>query len=250
MKHFKYAFLPVFAIVFIFASINISAQEKEKSDLKKKLSELKGKVEKITVTVDGKEVVFEGKDAQALAKKMRTTGPASFAYTINGSKSKAKAYHVITRDIDVDGIDDAEALDEDVTVTLSGTGDSDKATKKIIVKKNDGKTKLTITTTDKDGKEVVKELDGEEAEKYLKENDEGVVYISSGKAHAYSHSPAKVKIIRARPSKAVIIEGESLDDDDDTATATEIYIEKGDKAKKEVIVKKKKAETKKIEKED
>jgi hypothetical protein len=139
-------------------SLTILAQDK-KDDLDKKLDQLKGKVEKLTVKVDGKDVVFEGKDAEGLAKKLRAFGkmPNMVWLSDEDGKFEGKDGNVIMYRFNKKG-------DE---FNVEAKGDE---TKKVEVKIEDGKKKVSITTF-KDGKEETKTYEGEEAEKFLNENE-------------------------------------------------------------------------------
>lgn len=149
-------------MLFIVLGITLNAQDKESKD---KLADLKGKVEKVTIKVDGKDVVFEGKDAERIAKIAKATG-------------ESKAFVFSTDE------DDAPGMKKRIKVYTSG-GDSkfdvvtsddfdwkaDGDQKKVKVEIKDGKKSITVTTN-KDGKEEIKTYEGEEAEKFLKEQGE------------------------------------------------------------------------------
>jgi hypothetical protein len=149
----------IIAVIFLFGifSLTVLAQDK-KDQLDSKLDQLKGKVEKLTVKVDGKDVVFEGKDAEDLAKKLRTFG------------KMPKMHWLSEEDGELEGEDGNVMIykfrknDDDFDWTAKGEDN-----KKIEVKIEDGKKKVSVTTF-KDGKEETKTYEGEEAEKFLKEN--------------------------------------------------------------------------------
>jgi hypothetical protein len=149
--------ITLFFLLGIF-SLTILAQDK-KDDLDKKLDQLKGKVEKLTVKVDGKDVVFEGKDAEELAKKLRAFGkmPNMVWLSDEDGKFEGKDGNVMMYRFNRKG-------DE---FNVEAKGDD---TKKIEVKIEDGNKKVSVTTF-KDGKEETKTYEGEEAEKFLKENE-------------------------------------------------------------------------------
>lgn len=141
-------------------SMNLLAQEKGED--KSKLDQLKGKVEKITVKVDGKDVVFEGDDAQKMADRLK-------------SEKRTKIFS---------SGDLKEMEDGDGNVMVfkykGRSGDfvfkKDGGKKKINVEIKDGKKVVSITTM-KDGKEETKTYEGDEAEKFLKE-EKGMKHIS------------------------------------------------------------------------
>lgn len=154
--------LIVIAIFFLLGLFNLTilAQDK-KDDLEKKLDQLKGKVEKLTVKVDGKDVVFEGKDAQDLAKKLQTLGklPNMVWLSDEDGKFESKDGNILMyRFKNKDGKIDVDAVGEENKI--------------VEVKIEDGKKKITVTTN-KDGKDETKTYEGEEADKFLKENEKG-----------------------------------------------------------------------------
>ena len=250
MKNFKNIFMFLLLSAVLTGNSNIFAQEGGKPDLNKKLAEIKGKVEKITVNVDGKDVVFEGKEAEKLAKRMKSNSEAQFysiaeGKALSSGKSGAKTYKIITDEGDV--VKAGRARGEDIVLTVVGEKDSDAVAKNIQVEKNDGNTKVTIITTDKDGKKTEKVLEGDEAEKYINENNDGVsVYMVEGKDLAVA-SPHMVKIVKGKPAKRIIIE---KGEDDNNCCSSAVIIEKGAKVKKEVILKKIKEDSKTDKKED
>jgi hypothetical protein len=149
----------IIAIICLFGifSLTVLAQDK-KDQLDSKLDQLKGKVEKLTVKVDGKDVVFEGKDAEKLAGKLKAFSkmPDIKWFSEEDGKFEGEGGNVMIykfRDGD-DNMDWTVKSDED---------------KKIEVTIEDGKKKVSVTTS-KDGKEETKTYEGEEAEKFLKEN--------------------------------------------------------------------------------
>lgn len=229
------------AALFLMTTITVTAQEK--SELNKKLNELKGKVEKVTVKVDGKDVVFEGKEAESLVKKMKSGSMANYFYRTTPGKLSAGNIKILTRSKDDDELIDVEEL-------AASLGDEDALPSnrmKMKVEKLDGNLKLTVVETGKDGKEVEKTYEGEEAEKYLKEHDEIKVFTS----HKFDvKAPMRVKMLKGKPLRTVIIEKDSEDEDEKEIEAT-VVITKGDKAtKKDVIIEKKKKELKKENKEE
>jgi hypothetical protein len=144
----KSKFIAMLTIILLaLFSIAISAQDKDQT--KSKLDQLKGKVDKITVKVDGKDIVFEGKEAEKLAKKLQKPGNIE----------------IITDNI-------KEGKKKNISLMLNSEGD-DKAgvKKKIQIEDKDGEKVVTVTTT-KDGKDEIKTYKGEEADKFMKENNE------------------------------------------------------------------------------
>ena len=148
-------FLIAILTLFGFFSITLFAQD-EKDEMNSKLDQLKGKVEKVTVKVDGKDVVFEGKDAERLSKSLRlfSKTPRMMWLSDDDEDFNFEGGNVLAYKFEDDDFDWKER-------------DGDK--KKVEVKIEDGEKKVTVTT-EKDGKEETKVYEGEEAEKFLKEN--------------------------------------------------------------------------------
>ena len=144
-------------MAFAFLTLTLFAQDK-KDDLKSKMKQLKGKVEKITVKIDGKDVVFEGKDAEKLAKALKF-----FAKTPN-------MMWLSDDDEDFD-LGDGNVMMYKFNTDKFDWKDKDGGNKKIKIEVKEGEKKVTVTTTDEDGKEETKVYKGEDAEKYLKENE-------------------------------------------------------------------------------
>ena len=248
MNNFKKTFLPLFGLFFVLISINLCAQEKEKSSLSKKLSELKGNVEKITVKVDGKDVVFEGKEAETLAKRIKTSGAVkAFNYSVGSTRRIPKI--VTFSSDDSEDMEDITVSDNGLVFSIDGKDIADGDMKKIKLEKKDGETRLSVTTKDENGKEVTKEYEGEEADKYLKENKMGAFHYSTkGRGRISAFGPGRFYIQQGKTPKRIIIEKGDTDEDDDSSA--EIIIQKSDKKVKADAVKKAKLKVKKEEKED
>lgn len=218
----------IIAIIFLFGifSLTVLAQDK-KGQLDSKLDQLKGKVEKLTVKVDGKDVVFEGKDAEDLAKKLRTFGkmPKMLWLSEEDGELESEDGNVMMYKFrKKDGEFDWTAKGED--------------NKKVEVKIVDGNKKVTVTTF-KDGKEETKTYEGEEAEKFLKENEKVGKFkiMVDGDAGARDHMMffdrkldndedgccccrGKMKMRHLSPGKKIIIEKIEKDVKDDKEKET------------------------------
>lgn len=148
----KSKFFAIMIILIVgFFSMAIFAQEKDET--KSKLDNLKGKIEKLTIKADGKDIVFEGKDAEKLVKMLKSNPRKGFMFrSDDGNMMKMRGGNVMMfRSKD----DDAEDKD----------GENKKNVK---VEVNNDVKKITVTTM-KDGKEETKVYEGEDAEKFLKE---------------------------------------------------------------------------------
>lgn len=229
------------AALFLMTTITVTAQEK--SELNKKLGELKGKVEKVTVKVDGKDVVFEGKEAENLVKKLKSGAGVNYFYRTARGKSAAGNVKIITRSKDDDELIDVEEL----AASLDDEDALPANKMKMKVEKLDGNLKLTVVETGKDGKEIEKTYEGEEAEKYLKEHNEIKVFTSG---NFDVKAPMKVKMLRGKPLRTVIIEKDTDDGDEKEIEATVVITEGSKVSKKDVVIEKKKKELKKENKED
>ena len=149
-------------MLFLVLGVTLYAQDKE---AKEKLADLKGKVEKVTIKVDGKDVVFEGKDAERIAKIAKATGESKtfvFSSDENEAPGMKKRIKVFT-----------SGSDSKCNVVTSDDFDwkADGDQKKVKVEIKDGKKNITVTTN-KDGKVETKTYEGEEAEKFLKDQGE------------------------------------------------------------------------------
>jgi hypothetical protein len=134
-----------------FFSMAILAQEKDET--KSKLDNLKGKVEKLTIKVDGKDVVFEGKDAEKLVKILKSGPLKEIRFRSEGGNMMKSGCGNVMMFRSKDNDEDEMNCENQKKVKVEVNGDSKK---------------ITVTTM-KDGKEETKVYEGEEAEKFLKE---------------------------------------------------------------------------------
>lgn len=166
-------------MLFLVLGITLNAQDKEAKD---KLADLKGNVEKVTIKVDGKDVVFEGKEAERIVTLAKATSGTKLVQGFkideadiaqSGNLKKVEGFK-----LDESALSSAKKHvrifknggDKQFTVISSDdldmkAGENEKKVKVEIV---DGKKNITITTN-KDGKEETKTYEGEEAERFLKE---------------------------------------------------------------------------------
>ncbi len=140
-------------IILILGLFSTAIFAQEKDETKSKLENLKGKIEKLTIKADGKDVVFEGKDAEKLVKMLKSNPHKEFMFQSNGGKMmKMGGGNVMMFRSKDDDADEKEGeIKKNVKVEVN----------------NDGK-KITVTTM-KDGKEETKVYEGENAEKFMKE---------------------------------------------------------------------------------
>lgn len=132
--------------LFLFAAISIYAQSKE---TKSKLENLKGDITKITIETEDGQAVITGEDAEVLFKKMSAKHNIMIKELGNGDADNHKNM-IIWKDKNDDG-----NIKIDVDIDDSDSG------KVIIIKKNI------------DGKELVEEYRGEEADEFLKNHSQG-----------------------------------------------------------------------------
>jgi hypothetical protein len=152
----------VLIMLLLVLGITLNAQDKV---IKDKIADLKGKIEKVTFKVDGKDVVFEGKEADRIAKFARAAVQSNaFVFSTDdedgmpGVKKRIKV------------IKSGGNAEFDVMTSDDFDWKTDKDQKKVKVEIKDGKKNITVTTN-KDGKEETKTYEGEEAEKFLKEQE-------------------------------------------------------------------------------
>ncbi|MCX6174862.1 MAG: hypothetical protein NTZ27_08945 [Ignavibacteriales bacterium] len=150
----KSKFLAIMIILILgFFSMKILAQEKDET--KSKLDNLKGKIEKLTIKADGKDVVFEGKDAEKLVGMLRSSSRKGFMFkSDDGKMMKMRGGNVMMFRSEDNDADEKDGENK----------------KNIKVEVNDSGKKITVTTM-KDGKEETKTYEGDEAEKFLKDEN-------------------------------------------------------------------------------
>src|SRR3989339_1033642 len=140
-------------IILILGLFSMAVFAQEKDEAKSKLDNLKGKIEKLTIKADGKDVVFEGKDAEKLVKMLKNNQHKGFMFrSEDGNMMKMRGGNVMM----------LRSKDDD-----ENDGENNK---KVKVEVNDDGKKITVTTM-KDGKEETKVYEGEDAEKFLKEEN-------------------------------------------------------------------------------
>ena len=136
-------------LLFIISSQSF-AQENIKEEIGEKIKKVEGAVSKISIEHEGGTIEFTGEESALLYKRL---------------KSSSRHLEIITegeRSFNTIGVE--RYIKEEF--------DSDSDATKIKIEIEDGEKKVTVTTI-KDGKEEVKVLEGEEAEEYLEEYEEG-----------------------------------------------------------------------------
>jgi len=227
-------YLKITAVIFL---IGVTYSFAQSSETKEKLKNLKGDVTKITVeTTEGK-VELTGEDAEAIFKKIKSASNNNFVFVHGGESDKEISVSVDVEDIDgdkvvvikkkVDGKETVEKYKgeeaekfikehggDTSNIHVIVTGDDDDfvwvtENKKGVIEQNvnveveDGVKKVTVTTI-KDGNKNVEIYEGEEAEKYLEEMDEG-------KADVFIDKDGNKTIIK---KKIIIIEEDDDKDND------------------------------------
>lgn len=165
-KNYSKILAIILFVLFGIPSLTLLAQDK-KDEFESKVEQIKGKVEKVTVKVDGKDVVFEGEDAEKLAKGINVFSKSPHIMFLSGDEDWC----------DVDGGHVSMFKFDDDDFNWKDKGD---VKKKVEVRIEDGKKKVTVTTNE-NGEEKTKIYEGDEAEKLLKENKkEGAfnIYLS------------------------------------------------------------------------
>jgi hypothetical protein len=137
-------------------------------DLKDKLSKIEGHVDKITINAGGEEFTFEGEEAEKLFNKMQSSTKSSNTFIVKMDEEGGEGTKKI---IIKSGGGDEEVYefkthDGDHAVWFSDDDNLQSLDKKIKVEIEDGKKKVTVTTTE-NGEEKTEIYEGEEAEEYL-----------------------------------------------------------------------------------
>lgn len=168
----------------IFISFSVSAQTT--STIHEKLKDLAKDANKVSLIVDGKQINFEGKDAATLLKQLKMVSKLESAdedELIWVTKEGDKTHKIISDDDD----------DNIFFITTDSSDPDSMVTEEIEINDVDGEKEITITTT-VNGVKSSKELKGEEAEEYLKNNseikldldfdtDSGIIKINSENIH-------------------------------------------------------------------
>jgi len=137
-------------------------------DLKDKLSKIEGHVDKITINAGGEEFTFEGEEAEKLFNKMQSSTKSSNTFIVKMDEEGGEGTKKI---IIKSGGGDEEVYEfktheGDHAVWFSDDDNLQSLDKKIKVEIEDGKKKVTVTTTE-NGEEKTEIYEGEEAEEYL-----------------------------------------------------------------------------------
>lgn len=169
MKSIKLILILTLTFISVLIS-NIFAQSKE---TKEKLKKIKAEVQKIIVVTDDGETVIEGEDAEKLFDKM--TGNEMNLTVVSSDSKDKKNLIFVTEDGGLHNMSDKHKM----KFTFEDSNEKG-IEKNINVEIKDGEKIVTIKTKDEDGKETVKELKGEEAEKWLEENktENDMVWVS------------------------------------------------------------------------
>ncbi len=129
------------AIFSIFASITFGQNKKDDA-----LDKVKGNVQKITIQTDEGIVTYEGGEAQALFDRLKTSAKISRIRMFSPDNMR----------------NHFKFFSEDM---------KDGKREKIKVVNKDGEKVVTVTITDKDGKEKTETYKGKEADKYLEKHE-------------------------------------------------------------------------------
>ncbi len=162
LKTFIKIILP--AIVIFMLSSHGLAQE----NLKDKLSEIEGHVDKITISAGGEDFTFVGDDAEKLFKKMKADKKSTNTFVIKMDDEDSKGTKKI---IIKSGGGDEEVFEFNTdegghAVWFSDEDSLERLEKNIKVEIEDGKKKVTVTTTE-NGEEKTEVYEGDEADEFL-----------------------------------------------------------------------------------
>ena len=137
-------------------------------DLKDKLSKIEGHVDKITINAGGEEFTFEGEEAEKLFNKMQSSTKSSNTFIVKmdeeGGEGTKKI--IIKSGGGNEEVYEFKTHEGDHAVWFSDDDNLQSLDKKIKVEIEDGKKKVTVTTTE-NGEEKTEIYEGEEAEEYL-----------------------------------------------------------------------------------
>ncbi|PKL87933.1 MAG: hypothetical protein CVV23_12695 [Ignavibacteriae bacterium HGW-Ignavibacteriae-2] len=181
-------YLASLLFLLLFSSF-VLAQNDSNKNLDEKLKSIKGDIEKITVSTNSGDVVFIGKEAENLLKRL---------------KNKSVVFKKLSDSHDNMFFDE----------------DSGRIKKEVKVEEENGKKKVTITTTE-NGEKKTESFSGAEAEQKLKE-------INEEKDFNFTDKDGKKFIIKKKHGKNI----KWIDEDDDV-----IFFHDSDDAKKEIEVK-------------
>jgi len=137
-------------------------------NLKDKLSKIEGHVDKITISAGGEEFTFEGDDAEKLLKKMKAdqTSSNTFVVRIDDADNKGTKKIIIKSGSGDDEVFEFETDGGDHSVWFSDEENLANLEKNIKVEIEDGKKKVTVTTTE-NGEEKTEVYEGDEADEFL-----------------------------------------------------------------------------------
>lgn len=148
-------------------AVSLNAQDKK---VKEKIKDIKGEAKKITIVTDKESYTFEADEAGYILGLVKDSKDGKkFDIYVSGDDEDAKYVFFSSDDDDCEKVK-IKKIDKDFVRSVA----KDDESKTIKVEVRDGKKKVTVTT-DEDGKEVVKEYEGEEADEYLKNNNNYVV---------------------------------------------------------------------------
>lgn len=169
MSLLKKSFITLFSFLFLFAVNNLAAQEKTDKSLNKKIKNVKGTVQKIVISTKEGNTIFTGSEAMEVFKRLKNDSDKIFKVIVESDDNDLKGENVFAFDSDSD--EDEESHFGKNLTWVSESNDSSDANieKKVMVNTENGE-KIVTVTTNRGGKETVKKLTGEKAEKYLKKH--------------------------------------------------------------------------------
>ena len=170
MNSIKKYFTALTLLVFLFAAINLPAQDKKDDSWKSKIKQVKGKIQKIVISTKNGNTTFEGGEAERLFEHLKMNSSNFFKIAVENDDDSEEGNTFIVK-IDSDASDKSNSGKNLVWVTQSIDDNlGAKVEKKINVNIENGKKIVTVTTT-KDGKESVKTYKGKEADKFLEKHN-------------------------------------------------------------------------------
>jgi hypothetical protein len=145
------------AAILLFIVTSTYGQEK-KTDV---LDKVKGKVQKISIQTDKGIVTYEGGEAQALFDRLKTSPEVTRVKIFRSGKDENGEPEIIMLN--------PAKIGKNFKFFSEDMKEGEKL--KIKVENKDGQKVVTVTTTDKDGKEKTETYKGKEADEYLEKHE-------------------------------------------------------------------------------
>jgi biopolymer transport protein ExbD len=150
-------------IIFMLTSSGL-AQE----NLKEKMNKIEGHVDKITISAGGEEFTFEGEDAEKLFEKMKADRKSVNTFVIKMDDKDSKGTKKTIIKSGDEEVIEFETDGGNHAVWFSDDNSFNNLEKNIKVEIEDGKKKVTVTTTE-NGEEKTIVYEGDDADEFLEQ---------------------------------------------------------------------------------